>query len=158
MGQPFGLLPQFTWATSGGIAGQQGPIFIRGPQPDMFFQATPQQTITAQPGKFNSVNEFIYSESLSIWFHYPVAPQAVTGITTAIKPRVETPKTTGTRPLSTILPSSSGTSTTPTPIRPASSVSTQTLTGTPTNAQAGNPRPAVSLNFPQIGIDLIYDL
>ena len=50
MGQPLGLLPQFTWATSGGIGGQQGPIFIRGPQPDMFFQAAPQQTITAQPG------------------------------------------------------------------------------------------------------------
>lgn len=52
MGQPFGLLPSFTWATSGGIAGQQGPILIRGPQPDaMLFQAAPQQTIAAQPGK-----------------------------------------------------------------------------------------------------------
>jgi hypothetical protein len=42
------------------------------------------------------------------------------------------------------LPSSSGTSTTPTPIRPASSMSNQTFAGgVATNAQAGNPRPAV---------------
>ncbi len=53
MGQPFGIMPQTFWTTSGGLAGQQGPIFIRGPQPDggMFFQAAPQPTITAQAGE-----------------------------------------------------------------------------------------------------------
>lgn len=73
------------------------------------------------------------------------APQPVPTLAAAIKPRAETPsKASGTRPLSTILPSSSGTSTTPTPIRPASSMSNQTFAGgVATNAQAGNPRPAV---------------
>jgi len=52
------------------------------------------------------------------------------------------PKVVASRPLSTILPSSSGTSTTPTPIRPAASISTQTSVAT-TNVQAGgNARPS----------------
>ncbi|KAI9560239.1 hypothetical protein GHT06_014253 [Daphnia sinensis] len=127
MGQSLGFLPPnfYQFATSGGIGGQQGPIIIRQHgQPDgMFFQAAPQPTITAQAAP----------------------PQPVPTLTTAIKPRAETPsKAGGTRPLSTILPSSSGTSTTPTPIRPASSMSNQTFTsGTATGAQTGNPRPAV---------------
>ena len=53
MGQPIGLLPQTFWTTSGGIAGQQGTMFIRGPQLDggMFFQAAPHPTITTQAGE-----------------------------------------------------------------------------------------------------------
>ncbi|EFX64001.1 hypothetical protein DAPPUDRAFT_334694 [Daphnia pulex] len=87
----------------------------------MFFQTAPQPTIAAQP-----------------------APQPVPPLTAAIKPGAETPsKASGTRPLSTILPSSSGASTAPTPIRPASSMSNQTFAGgVVTNAQTGNPRPA----------------
>ncbi|EFX62922.1 hypothetical protein DAPPUDRAFT_269415 [Daphnia pulex] len=88
----------------------------------MFFQTAPQPTIAAQP-----------------------ALQPVPPLTAAIKPRAETPsKASGTRPLSTILPSSSGASTAPTLIRPASSMSNQTFAGgVVTNAQTGNPRPAV---------------
>lgn len=64
-----------------------------------------------------------------------VTPQVP--IPAIVKPRADTPKSGGTRPL-TILPSSSGATTTPTPIRPASAAST---------TAGSTPRPAVK-NIP----------
>lgn len=75
MGQSFGQLPAgLTWANPGmgqpTLLTQNGPIYIRGTNPDgsMIFQAAPQQTITAQPGENFSCPFLIVSYDLFSFF------------------------------------------------------------------------------------------
>ena len=128
-------------------------LFVDLSQKGWFFKHLHSRTFPLRQVRWLAVSKrkikkrFLKINQLEINFFFLAVSQPAGN--QPVKPRVEPgtatlqPKTTTSRTLSTILPSSGG-STTPTPIRPASSVSTQTSGATTNpNLQADNPRPAV---------------